>query len=142
MHLYLITRGIKQSRDIWVAHMQSQFFPWDRINLKTGDHEIVRVQGALRPIELWEYVFPEESLPEVLTMLNLSNGQAGDFGGGMAKRALPLLRKALGAEPVPNLPPVPTNKIVSSICFGANPIGIKKDVRKDWKDIGYNQEML
>jgi hypothetical protein len=137
-----MTRGIKQSRDIWVAAMQSQFYPWTRRNLQTGKEETVSVQGALRPIELWEYVFPEESLPEVLTMLNLADGAKGDFGHGWASYGVPLLRKALNAQPVPNVKPIVTNKFIPHLGFGANPIGIKKDVKKEWKDIGYFQEML
>lgn len=77
MHLILMTRGIQQSRDVWKKFMETQMFNWKRQRLtkkedgtfERGAWEMTRVQGALRPIELWEYVFPQESLQEVLAMM-------------------------------------------------------------------------
>lgn len=57
-----MTRGVKHWRDIFVQFMQTQMWAWKRKNLKTKKWETTAVQGALRPVELWEYVFPEECL--------------------------------------------------------------------------------
>lgn len=138
MHLFFMTRGVKHNRDVFVTHMQSQFFPWTRKNLKTKKNEVANVQGALRPIELWEYVFPEEHLDEVLTMINAGQPH---WGNGKAKYLVGALRKVLGAVKLPKWEKVPTNKYIFREGVGIEIIGIKKDERADapW---GYNQEML
>ena len=148
MHLYMVTRGVYHNRDVWLAAMQSQYFPWKRKNLKTGKEEVVMVQGKINPIELWEYIFPEESLPEVLTMLNMNKGgscEVGVLGGhyGLKGKFIgDTLRRVLSCQKLPSVDAVPTNKFIPMMGFGPSPIGIKKDERKEWKEIGYEQEML
>jgi len=138
MHLYFISRGVKHARDIFVTTMQSQFFPWKRKNLKTGKEEITSVQGALRPVELWEYVFPEESLPEVLAMLDIQNLEEGKYG--LSKSKMALLRKSLGCTKIPKIPDAEKQHIISKIGVGIHPIGIRKD--KKGEMMGYEQEYL
>lgn len=142
MHLFFITRGIKQQRDLFLLFMQSQMFPWVRTNLKTGKEEIERVQGALRPIELWEYVFPEEHLDEVCTMLGKSDNAGSYWGTGSAKYGLPLLRKALDVKKLPDIKSVPTSRYIPHEGLGIEVIGIKKDKREKSVKFGYEQEML
>jgi len=170
MHLYFITRGIKQQRDSFVTFMQAQMFRWKRKNLasevelkKKSDDDIkeilfktgivfpeynrekaieflatehMQVQGSLRPVELWEYVFPEECLPEVLTALEIKpedrayNNDLGIKGkikklGNKTKLAM--LRKTLGAEEIPEYTPVQTNRYIEKRSVAIHPIGIKKD---------------
>lgn len=123
--------------------MQAQMFEWDRTNLKTGKVEKTRVQGALRPIELWEYVFPEPQLDNVLTMLNIpETPSTASFGVGNLKIAA--LRKMLGngVQPIPKFKKTKTHHFVDPRGIAIYPIGIKKDVMHDWKEIGYRQEML
>lgn len=149
MHLYFTTRGVKHFRDLFVTMMQSQMFPWKRKNLKTGKEEWTNVQGALRPIELWEYVFPEESLPEVLAMLNIYSGKEAShnvdwrnkLGIKKANAMANFLRKAVGAKKIPNIKAVEKNRFVSMEAMALHPIGIKKDARgkMPW---GYEQEEL
>ena len=74
MHTYLLTRGIKSTRAQWVQHMASVKLPWKRKNLTTGNWETTMVGLALRPIELWEVVHPEECLQEVLAMQHTKDG--------------------------------------------------------------------
>lgn len=142
MHLYFLTRGIKQQRDIFVKFMETQMFVWKRKNLQTGQEEICQVQGALRPVELWEYVFPEEVLPEVLTMLDLTGNN--DYNDGFKRKfnrtKLAILRKMLGASKIPKCEPVITNRYIEKHAVAIHPIGIKKDKNNDF--LGYNQEML
>lgn len=125
-------------RDAFVLFMQAQMWLWKRKNLKTKKEEICQVQGALRPIELWEYVFPEECFDEVCTMLNIK----GADSIGKTKEAV--IRKALGhgVKPVPEYKEVPTNKYVEKRGVGIVPIGIKKDPRAEKEIWGYEQEML
>ena len=140
MHLYIATRGVKHMRDIFVTTMQSQFFPWKRRNIKTGEEDTVNVQGALRPVELWEYVFPEESLPEVLAMLEIHDRDPGFYSLGAA--TMKMLRKAIGCKPIPRIPDAKKQNIVSIVGMGIHPIGIKTDERRDFEENGYNQEAL
>lgn len=142
MHLYFITRGIKQQRDLFVNFMQTQMFKWKRKNLKTGKEEIVQVQGSLRPVELWEYVFPEESLNEVLTILDI-NPYMSHFKYRKEQLKSKAIRKMLGKDitPVPDYKKVPTNKYVELRGITLYPIGIKKD-RREKAEWGYEQEML
>jgi hypothetical protein len=144
MHLVFMTRGVKSQRDQFVNFMQTQMFPWKRTNLSTGKDEIVMVQGALRPIELFEYVFPEEHLNEVLTMLNIppKDPQFNSWGMDSFKRKM--LRQALGKDlqDVPEYKPVPTSRFIETRGVAIYPLGIKKDVVTERKDWGYRQEML
>lgn len=142
MHLFLVTRGINANVEMWKIFMQAQMYPWKRTNLKTGKEETIQVQGALRPIQLWEYIIPEESLPEVLTCLNKTKGYTGHWGDGKAKMMLPLFRKALGAKPIPKVDPVQTNRFIFQDGVGVEAVGIKEDKRFKWEDVGYEQEML
>ena len=130
MHLFLIVRGIKKEFDDLINHLQTQYFPLLRTDVETGKSHEVMVQGALRPIQLFEYVFPKESLPVVLTSLQLNDGAKGYWGekkGAKAKWGLPFLRKVLGCKPMPNIPATDKIKIISRKGVGIEPIGIKED---------------
>ena len=69
MHAIFLTRGIKQSVDHLTMDMQSQKFLFN-FKDKKGKHQKIWLQGALRPIQLWEYVFPKEDADLVLTSLD------------------------------------------------------------------------
>ena len=138
-----MTRGIKHHRDIFVTTMQSQFFPWKRINKDTGEEEVTMVQGALRPVELWEFVFPKESLPEVLAMLNLQHGHK-DYALTDAKIAM--IRRMLKCGKIPKMPEAVRRNIISESGMAIHGIGIKDDVMGEMYDPQqektYKQEML
>ena len=143
MHLYFISRGVKHFRDIFVTQMQGRFFPWKRKNLKTGVEEMHAVQGALRPIELWEYVFPEESLPEVIAMLD-AHGLGGESVTAPKRTKLLKMgmKKALNAESLPkDIKKVDTMKVFRN-GVAIDIIGIKKDKKQKNEEWGYEQEML
>lgn len=165
MHFVFATRGAKNVRDLFVEHANTQYFPWKRKNLNVcrcgapkKDHiegffcknfqereELFRVQGVMRPIELWEYVFPEEHLAEVLTMFGIP-----EKNPRIHMRAMPIIEKigvkplqlAMGLKPVPEYKQVPTDKFIYKECFSIYPIGIKEDVKHKWVEQGYEQEML
>jgi len=135
-----MTRAIKQQRDLFVMMMQSQFWKWTRTNLKTKKEEITQVQGALRPVELWEYVFPEECMDEVFTMMNVQIPKGNYWGLSALNREL--LRKGIGkdVQKIPKYNIVPTNKYVELRGVAIYPIGIKKDPVGELYD--YKQELL
>ena len=97
MHLVLMTRGIQHQVDQWANLLQAQRFPWVRRNLETGKEEQMLVQGALRPIQLWEYVFPEESLDDVLGAMQIK----GPIERPEIKSSTWALRKMLKLKQIP-----------------------------------------
>jgi len=167
-HIVLLTRGIQQQVDLWKMFMQTQMF-WfkrkpilfdkDKKPLKNedgtyqyGPEETIRVQGALRPMQLWEYVIPSECIPEALAMMNLHKYEE------LRKEMKPIawtLRKAMGLKHVDDYR-VPehqskhfqeiTAKYVPIEAVATYPIGIKEDPQIDIFDPatteGYNLEGL
>ena len=148
MHLQIIVRGVISQVQLWESMMQNHHFKWRRINLKTKKEEIVLVQGGLRPSVLgtYEFVFPEESLPTVLSMMGITEGGMG-FGIErtlMNKAKLATLRKICGVKKIPKSAFEKAKKIESSVYFkdgerglshmkvhgvSIHPIGIKEDKR-------------
>jgi hypothetical protein len=154
-----MTRGIQRQVDEWKHSMLAQRFAWKRTNLTTGKEELNLVQGSLRPIQLWEYVFPEECLNDVLGGI----GIAGPIQRPEIKSATWMLRKMLKLEQIPDnkttsvtgykpqgtlngepIPPVAVhNMFVDGVAI--YPVGIKKDIFQDadWGEHGkFKQEML
>lgn len=138
MHLFLMTRGISQQRDMWVQFMNSQMF-WfkqkpilkdDKGNfLKNADGTYqygpetwTKVQGSLRPYEFWEYVFPSETLPynknlpaevQLQTLPQVLAMLQNHKNEKMRKEAtIPawMMRKALNLKPIPAMHPEVANK--------------------------------
>lgn len=138
MHLYLITRGIKQNRDIFIKFMETRMFPW-KVKVD-GKERVEAVQGALRPVELWEYVFPEESLPQVLGMLGIDPKKQDNYGALSSFTQNAMLRKMLGARKIPEEIIPDCRDFVFKEGMGIHALGIKDDVRG--KLGNRDQEML
>jgi len=118
-----MTRGIKHEVDRFIRDLQAQYFPY-QFNQKEKGY----VQLAVRPIQLWELVFPEPSLPQMQKTL-WSNAE--EMTPRPAFRpGLFTIRKTLGAEKIPEYPKDPN--ILPRLIWRPNtcavyPIGIKKD---------------
>jgi len=163
MHLILATRGIQQQINVWKMFMQSQMFDWKRQpllkdkkgnfkkdkngNYMRGKEEYTRVQGALRPIQLWEYVFPQESLQEVLAMMDRHKNY-DVMRPEMAKVAW-ILRKGMGAKKIPDMPDLKkkemhevTQKFIPTSGIASYMIGIREDPIQDYPNYGFYQEGL
>lgn len=142
MHLYFLVRGIKQQVALFEMFMQTQMFIWKKIDLKTKKEFVCQVQGALRVFPFgYEYVFPEECLDEVLTMLDFKN----TMGGGLGKFKTFIIRNMIGKglKPVPKKFKITNpNRYVEKRGLVLYPIGIKKDERKEMPQFGFNQELL
>lgn len=159
MHLVFMTRGIDKQVQELRARLNAQMFSWKRKNLDTGKEELNMVQGALRPIQIWEYVFPEEHLKNVLVGM----GIAGPIKRPEIKKASWFLRKMLRLGQVPevdglamgyrpagtlNGEPMPATLVHNMITEGVAvyPVGIKKDPIQDYdwggKVGNYHQEGL
>lgn len=180
MHLLLMTRGIDRQVQELKSLMEGQRFAWKRANLNfcvcgahrdihgtdkskcpkfTPKEEVTEVQGALRPIQIFEYVFPRESLNDVLGGLSIS----GPIKRPEIKSLAWMMRKMLGYEQIPDkkelavtgyVPPgtvngqpmktIPVHKFLAG-GVAVYPIGIRDDPQQDaaWPDgTFYNQEML
>ena len=165
-----MTRGIQSAIDQWKTFMQSQMFDFRQRPLlkdekgnfiqnedgtyKRGDEVITRVQGALRPIQLWEYVFPEESLQEVIAMQQQIKSY-NQLRPEVAKVAW-LLRKGMGARKVPDMGPEfqkkspweVTQKFIPMTGVGIYFLGVRDDKKQDFifktpvGDVGIYQEGL
>ena len=112
-----MTRGIKHDVDRFVNDMQAQYFPYG----KTG----IWAQLSMRPIQLWEIVFPEEQLPVLVKTI----GCDAEVTPGMSKY-LALLRKPLKAKKLPkmDLKDTPWRPLYKEN-VAMYPIGIKEDKR-------------
>jgi len=60
MHLYMITRGIKQDVERFIRDLEAQYLPYKM------DAGTIGIQLQVRPIQLWEIAFCKENLPVVL----------------------------------------------------------------------------
>ena len=134
---------------------QGLFWKWERTDLLTGKSEQLALQGALRPSILgaWEYIFPEEALPDVLAVFGITKGLTGGMtldkklGAWPNKFKLAAMRPLFAAKKIPKWAFEEAEKIPQSIVFNKghralshlgpevipgisiHPIGIKKDIR-------------
>lgn len=95
MHAYFIIRGLKHKLDLWEKYMETRDFPLQYTDPK-GKLMTTRVQGALREIKLYEYVFPKEAKDVVLS--NLRFDEQIYPPTLKMKIAVKALRAALGAR--------------------------------------------
>lgn len=96
----MLTRGIKKEIDDFITRLQGLYLPFDimkdgTFGLKKGRGQ---VQVQVRPIQLWEVVFPEEHLD---IMLNTCLGGREETQHPQHKKWVWALRKALGVKPIP-----------------------------------------
>jgi len=127
MHLYLIARGSKDRLDRWVNDCLARYYPF-----KCGENNkkpiIGRLQLSMRPIQLYEAVFPEEHLDAVVGALQPYGGYG--FATGVKKHMIKLLRKLLKLEPIPQGLKVDADKF-NNVLYGefvdVMGVGIKRD---------------
>jgi len=93
MHLYTITRGIKDRVDATINDLQAINFPMN------NNGKNVYTQLAVRPIQLWEFVFPREQLNFMLATLNYRDNADGYK---LDKYCMPI-RKMLKLKKIPQL---------------------------------------
>ncbi len=150
MHLFFYIRGINHWTETWKILAQGLFWKWRRKDLLTGKGVEHAVQGSLRPSiwGAWEYVFPEEALPDVLAVFNIKEQTTGGTGKfWIEKSKLIMLRKLFFAKKIPKEAFKEAKKIPSSIVLiesnralshlgseivpgiAIHPIGIKYDKR-------------
>jgi hypothetical protein len=169
--IVFLARGINQQFETWKMFMQSQMFTFKRKNLefcKCNAHkdvhgtpacqcpkfepreEFSRVQGALHPIQLFEYVVPEECIPEALAMQQNMH-QIGKMRpeaetlGWILRKAMKLDKIVVPEELKLKDYQQITSKFVPMNGVAVYPLGFKKDVITEFdfgKEGKYHQEGL
>ncbi len=142
MHLYFWMRGINQNVEICKMFLQTQIYPFYRKNMITGEVPVgLVVQGSLRPslFGLWEYVFPEESLAEVLTLLHVpETGEPAGYGTWANKFRMRMMRMGIGngIKKIPKYQKVSTNKLIFQDGVAFHLLGVKYEPKKEmtWPD--------
>jgi len=103
MHLYAITRGIKKEVDDFITQLQGKYLPFKWREKETDPFKDMSVQFSVRPIQLWEFAFPEEHKDIVLaTILGEDEKFLGDpKKDKWIKKMCWGLRKMLKVDPIP-----------------------------------------
>ena len=92
MHLYILTRGIKWAVDRFITELQGKIVPF----VFDGEKKVVAV--AVRPIQLYEIVFPEPQKDLVLN--SLLNKAHGITQYKKHEKWIALIRRLLGAKKI------------------------------------------
>lgn len=100
MHLIIATRGNKESVDLLIKELSSKYLSLPFRDKKTG--EIVNVQNPVhvRPMQVWDIVFPKEYKDIILTTLFKKDKNIG-VDNPMAKRLYKWVLKFLPFQKVP-----------------------------------------
>ena len=119
MHLYYITRGIKEQVDKWIESLESQFLPYS----KNKEGEMIAAQFAVRPIQLWEFVFPKQHRDLILNTCGYP--PVKDW----KSKYMSVLRMMLKAKKVPD--DIDMSKVgklpLRGVCVGTELVGYRDD---------------
>jgi len=90
MHYTFIATGIKQDLELWEKFMQTFWFKLPYKD-KDGKDQKILFQSQLRPIQLYDFVFPRDKLDVVLNSFNVWQ----DYVLAKAKEPKPAFQKSL-----------------------------------------------
>ena len=125
MHFYALVRGIKHDVDRYINDLQAQYFPYEVPHQPKG-----YVQLAVRPIQLFEFVFPKDSLQEVLMTISpdIHQWHVGNPPQWKSQdKYIWALRKMLKAKEIPVIDPKTPRRLIYNFNVHVQPIGIKDD---------------
>ncbi len=125
MHLYIIARGVKRYVERWREDVQNFMLPTD----KAGE----TLQIVLRPVTLYEVIYPEGQHDKALEILEI--GESENYGKKM-KPLLDIIRRIMRLDKVKLPKRDDKTKVVyshSRINVGVHVIGSKKDAYKEDK---------
>ena len=120
MHLYTISRGIKENVDRAIRDLQAQYF----INKNAGQDILTQFQVC--PMQFWEFKFAEEHLDTVLSTIRYRENK--DYAG--FNRKFDMLRRMMKLKKIPDLD---YSKIPAKPIFNRN-IG--------WHHIGTKEDLI
>ena len=144
MHLYVLTRGILSATKQWENDLSAEYLPFEVLEKGKKKPTKYLSQLAVRPVNLYEIVFPEECLQDVLGMVkpSFSKGVVGKFS-----RFIKIFMRMMGLKKIPDYKPklLPLGDGVTVIGLGLkkDKMGWKKKDRGDGVyDIGTPEERL
>ena len=122
MHKYIITRGKSVYVDTWKDEMEANFLP---IPMKDGNGKDVagaQIQLVMRPVQLWELVYPEGQEQKVLSLIGIT----GYDNKKLFTKIKEIVCKMLGLEN-PQKEASIMNKAIPRPFVGVHILGNKKD---------------
>ena len=119
MHLYLLTRGTLRAVREWREALSNCYFPM-QVKDKNGKLGTATAQLQIRPVELYEVVFPEEHEKTVMGLIKPGTN-INNYAGKRWGKYLRWIIKKLGLKPPitdwkPSL--LPPNFGVSALALG------------------------
>lgn len=123
MHLYILTRGIKHAVDRFITELQGKYVPFKWKSPTDKEIKDYMVQLGVRPVQLWEIVFPEDQKDIVLTTIL---GNEPSHPNKMFGKYISWIRKILKIDEIPEY----DKKNYMPICkvdVGVVALGVKKD---------------
>lgn len=144
MHLYVLTRGILSATKQWENDLSAQYLPFEVLEKGKKKPTKYLSQLAVRPVNLYEIVFPEDCLQEVLGMVKPESGKgvSGKFSG-----FIKMFTRMMGLKKIPDYKP---NQLPPGDGVSVIGLGLKKD-KMNWSkmdrgngvfDIGRPKEQL
>lgn len=97
MHLYILARGIKHDFDRMLSELSAKYLPFKY----HGEPKVLQV--AVRPIQLFEVVFPKEHLSSMINSFGGVKTLQGQPSVGFLGKYLKILRKVLHLKPLENI---------------------------------------
>lgn len=128
MHVYMMTRGIKHMTEKFISELAAKYLEATLTADGTNKPEKYSAQVQVRPIQLWEIVFPKEHRDVMLTTL---------FPGGQLmqhkkhKKWVWGLRKVLGVKAIPKTWDMSRKLTVDRQGLETVGIGIKDDYTRE-----------
>jgi len=121
MHAYVVTRGVEPWVRRWKENLEWNYCTRHKFGKKKIiPYDILPV--AVRPVQLWEIVFPETSKKEILKKIGCCGYEKYSF----LRKFVNFFSRMLGLEVVP----IPKD----SQCpqwVGVHLVGLKKDIYKN-----------
>lgn len=130
MHLYIITRGIKEASEKFIKELSSKYVPMPFTNKKTGKKTNVATVVHVRPIQLYEVVFPKEQLDTMLTTIFPTN--EGKSNNKKAEKIFKWIRRFLPMRNIPETWDTSKKMLVAGEGVDRIALGIKDDVMMDF----------
>lgn len=100
MHLYAITRGVKWNVDLFINELSGKYLPFKWRFPNTKEIKDCAFKLGVRPIQLWEFAFPESSKDQVLATILGDN--KGKCQHSKHQKLAWALQKALRVDGVPD----------------------------------------
>ena len=127
----MITRGIKEASEKFIKELSSKYVTLPMTNKKNGKIKDVATVIHIRPIQLWEVVFPKEHRDTLLTTLFPDNkGKSNNKG---AERIFEWIRRFLPMKPIPKEWDMSKKYMVDGEGVDRIALGIKEDAIGDYK---------